>query len=115
MGRAGGGGWGPRGGGRPPRQAGVSSPRGTPPGRPPPLPGGAGAGRGGPAGGDVDAVAAVGAAGHDAVQEDHPVAVLQDVHVVVAHPGQRLRQLGQLVVVGGEQRRAADRGRAGAR
>ena len=58
--------------------------------------------------GDVDAVALVGAAGGDLVQEDDLVLPLADQHVVVAQAGQRLGELGQLVVVRGEQGPAAD-------
>ena len=53
--------------------------------------------------GHVDAVAAVGAAGQDAVEEDHPPPLFGHGHVVVLHPRQEGRQLHQLVVVGGEE------------
>ena len=60
--------------------------------------------------GDVDAVRPVGAPLDDAVQEDHLVLPLADRDVEVAHAGEALGQVGQLVVVGGEQR-AATHGR----
>jgi hypothetical protein len=56
----------------------------------------------------VDAVALVGTAGCDLVQEDDAVESLVDQHVVVAEARQPVRQFGQLVVVRREQRPAAD-------
>ena len=58
--------------------------------------------------GDVNAVALVGRAGHDLVQEHDVVLPLLHGHVQVPHARQRLGQVGQLVVVRGKQRAAAD-------
>ena len=58
--------------------------------------------------GDVDAVALVGAAGDDPVEEDDLAVPLADRDVGVAQPGPGLLQVDQLVIVGGEQRPAAD-------
>ena len=67
--------------------------------------------RGGHAGqpGDVDAVALVGAAGHDLVEEDDLALAFPDRDVGVAEPRLGLFELDQLVVVGGEEGAAADR------
>jgi len=66
--------------------------------------------RGGDAGEsrDVDAVALVGAAGDDLVQEDDLAAAFADRDVGVAEPRLGLLQLDELVVVGREQGPAAD-------
>src|SRR6185312_7986089 len=53
--------------------------------------------------GDMDAVAAVGAARHDLVEEGHALPVLFHRYVEVADPRQHARKLDQLVVVGGEE------------
>ena len=58
--------------------------------------------------GDLDAVAVVRRAGDDAAQEGDVLAALFDGDVVVFHPGHVLVHAGQLVVMGGEQRFAAD-------
>ena len=50
----------------------------------------------------VDAVALVAAAGADGVQEDDPPLPLLDLQLQVDQAGQVVLQLGQLVVVGGE-------------
>ena len=55
----------------------------------------------------VDAVAPVGRARHHPVQEHHPIAALQHLDLEARHPGQLVSQVGQLVVVGREQRLAA--------
>ena len=65
--------------------------------------------------GDVDAVALVGPAGDDPVQEDDLPLALADGDVGVAEPGLGLLQVDQLVVVRGEEGPAADVRRAGAR
>ena len=59
--------------------------------------------------GDVDAVALVGAAGDDPVQEDDLALALADRDVGVAQPGLGLLELDELVVVRGEEGAAADR------
>src|SRR5438445_5588434 len=51
----------------------------------------------------VDAVAAVGPAGHHFVEKNHTLPFLPDLHPIVAQPRQSLGQCGQLVVMGGEQ------------
>ena len=58
--------------------------------------------------GDVDAVALVGAAGGDLVQEDNLLVPFAHQHVVIAQARQRLRELGQFVIMRGEQGPAAD-------
>ena len=63
----------------------------------------------------MDAVALVGAAGDDPVQEDDLALALADGDVGVAEPGLGLLQLDQLVVVRGEEGPAADVRRGGAR
>ena len=57
---------------------------------------------------DVDAVALVGAAGDDPVEEDDLPLALADGDVGVAEPRLGLLELDELVVVGGEQGAAAD-------
>ena len=57
----------------------------------------------------MDAVALVGRAGDDLVQEHDLVLPLLHGDVEVPHAGELLGQVGQLVVVRGEQRAAADR------
>ena len=57
--------------------------------------------------GHVDAVGAIGAALDDLVQEDDLVAPLAHGDGQVEHAGQAFTQLGELVVVGGEQRARA--------
>ena len=59
--------------------------------------------------GDVDAVALVGAAGHDPVEEDDLAGTFADGDVGVFEPRLGLLQLDQLMVVGREERPAADR------
>ena len=56
----------------------------------------------------MDAVALVGRPGDDLVQEHDLVLPLAHGHVEVLHAGKRFLQVGQLVVVRGEQRAAAD-------
>ena len=53
---------------------------------------------------DLDAVAAVGAAGDDLAQEDELVAALFDGNAVVLHAGKNALKLRELVIVRGEQR-----------
>src|SRR5205085_10479927 len=53
--------------------------------------------------GGVDAVALLGDAGRDAVEEDEVASLLRDLDVEVAQARERLGQLGQLVVVRGEE------------
>src|SRR5205085_3336759 len=53
--------------------------------------------------GGVDAVALLGDAGRDAVEEDEVASLLGYLHVKIAEARQRLGQLGQLVVVGCEE------------
>ena len=52
---------------------------------------------------DFDAVAAVGGAGLDSAQEEDLIAGLFDRHVEIAHAVELLGELGQLVIVGGEE------------
>jgi hypothetical protein len=59
--------------------------------------------------GDVDAVALVGGAVDDLVQEGDVLFPFLDRHVQILDAGQRTLQIGQLVIVRGEQRPAADR------
>ena len=59
----------------------------------------------------MNAVRAVGATRHDTVQEAHRLAFLQHLDPLVAHARQALGQSGELVIVGGEQRAAAEPGR----
>jgi hypothetical protein len=56
----------------------------------------------------VDAVALVRRAVDDLVQEDDVVLPFLDGHVQVLDAAQRTGQIGQLVIVRGEQRAAAD-------
>ncbi len=56
----------------------------------------------------MDAVTLVGGPRDDLVQEDHVVGILADGHIPVRRGRQRLRQLGQFVVMRGKQRAAAD-------
>ncbi len=58
---------------------------------------------------DVDAVAAVGAAFDDAVEEDDLVLPLAHGDVQVFHAGEAGREVGQLVVVRREERVALSR------
>lgn len=58
--------------------------------------------------GDVDAVALVGGAFDDFVEEDDVIAVLADGDVPIAGIGKRLGQLGQFVIVRREQCAAMD-------
>ena len=58
--------------------------------------------------GDVDAIGAVGPAAPQLVQKHHAAILLDRGHVVVLDARQDVLQLGQLVVVGGEQRSAAE-------
>jgi hypothetical protein len=58
----------------------------------------------------VDAVAAVGAAFDDAVEEDDLVFPFADGDVEVFHAAETRGEVGQLVVVRGEERAAADVG-----
>ena len=60
--------------------------------------------------GDVDPVGAVGAALYDLVQEDDLVAPLAHGHALVADARVALGQVGELVVVGGEEGAGADLG-----
>ena len=57
---------------------------------------------------DLQPVAAAGGAVLHAVQKDQRLAVLGDLQVHVGHPGEALRQLGQLEVVRREQGEGAD-------
>ena len=59
----------------------------------------------------MDPVGTVGAARHHAVQEAHLVALLQDLDALVADAGQPIGERRQLVVVGREERPAAEAGR----
>ena len=59
---------------------------------------------------DVDAVAAVGASGHDAVEEHDLVVPFAHRDMQVGHRRQRVGELGELVVVRREQRARAARG-----
>ena len=63
----------------------------------------------------LDAVGAVGGAGHDLVQEDHLAVPLGDLQGRVGEARQALGERGQLVEMRREQRPAAVRPRAGAR
>lgn len=58
--------------------------------------------------GDLDAVAAVGSAGNDLAEEYKVLPALFDGDVVVFHARERALQLGELVVVGGEERFRAE-------
>ena len=58
----------------------------------------------------MDAVALVGAAGDYLAQEDHLTTFLGHSDVEVLHPGQEVRQVYQLVIVGGKQRLGAEPG-----
>ena len=58
--------------------------------------------------GDVDAVALVGGAGDDLMEEDDLVLPFFDGDVVVGDAGELVGQVGELVVVGGEEGAAAD-------
>src|SRR5262245_1308220 len=58
--------------------------------------------------GHLNAVAALGASRGDAVEEDNLVFILLHQHVVVPKVRQRFGKLGQFVVVGREERSAAD-------
>ena len=57
--------------------------------------------------GDVDAVGAVGAAFHDAVEKDDLVFPFAHDYVQVLHAFEALGEVGQLVIVRGEERAAA--------
>ena len=56
---------------------------------------------------DFDAVAFVGAAGFDAAEENNLVRRFFDGDVDVLHAGEQIGQLGELVVVRGEERARA--------
>src|SRR5439155_152218 len=58
--------------------------------------------------GDVNAVALVGRAGDDFMEEHNLVFPFLDRDIEIAHARQRLGQIGQLVVVRGKPRAAAD-------
>ena len=58
----------------------------------------------------MDAVAAVGTAGEDAVEENYVAAFLGDRDAVVADAGEGGGELGEFVVMGGEQGFAAEAG-----
>src|SRR5260370_1037486 len=58
--------------------------------------------------GHVDAIALVGAAGGDLVQEDNVVLPFADQDIIVAQAGKGFGQLGQFVVMAGEESAAAD-------
>src|ERR1044071_2662877 len=58
--------------------------------------------------GDLDAVTLVGAAGNDLAQENDLVVPLANGDVEVLQPGQSCGELGQFVIVSGEERFGAD-------
>jgi len=58
---------------------------------------------------DVNAVAAIGSSGHDAIDEDDVITPFADRHMEVRDAVRRLRKLRQFVIVGREEGATADR------